>query len=83
MSHRVEERADEIAETWRPFEDPDQQDHSPSGGISNLRPAISQTMAALWQVMTTGTDQQRAEAIDILNDTRRRLYGLLAEGDAE
>jgi DNA-binding PadR family transcriptional regulator len=79
----VEERADDLAETWRPFDDSDRRDHSPSGGISNLKPAISQTMAALWQVMTTGTDQQRADAIDILNDTRRRLYGLLAEGDAE
>jgi len=78
----VEEHADELAATWRPFETP-AASHSPAGGISNLRPAISQTMAALWQVMTTGTDQQRAEAIDILNDTRRRLYGLLAEGDLE
>jgi len=77
----VEERAEELAETWRPFDAPDPS--VPLGGISNLRPAISQTMAALWQVMTTGTDQQRAEAIDILNDARRRLYGLLAEGDAE
>ncbi len=79
----VEEHADELAETWRPFDDPEQREFSPAGGISNLKPAISQTMAALWQVMTTGTDQQRAEAIEILNDTRRRLYGLLAEGDAE
>jgi len=44
---------------------------------------ISQTMSALWQVMTQGTDQQRAEAVEILNETRRRLYGLLAEGDPE
>jgi len=78
----VEEHADEIAATWRPFE-ATTADHSPEGGIGNLKPAISQTMSALWQVMTTGTDQQRVEAIEILNDTRRRLYGLLADGDPE
>lgn len=76
----VAERADELAATWRPFETDEPVDTRP-GGIGNVRPAISQTMAALWQVMTQGTDQQRAEAIDILNDARRRLYGLLAEGD--
>jgi DNA-binding PadR family transcriptional regulator len=78
----VEEHADEIAATWRPFEET-AAEHSPAGGIGNLKPAISQTMAALWQVMTNGTDQQRAEAVEILNDTRRQLYGLLADGDPE
>lgn len=29
---------------------------------------------------TTGTPDQRQKAIEILGDTRRRLYGLLAEG---
>lgn len=72
-----------VAATWRPFDDPEPSSYGPAGGIGNLKPAISQTMSALWQVMTTGTDQQRAEAIEILNDTRRRLYGLLAEGDDE
>jgi DNA-binding PadR family transcriptional regulator len=78
----VEENADLMAATWRPFEDPEPA-RGPAGGISNLKPVISQTMSALWQVMTQGTDQQRAEAVEILNETRRRLYGLLAEGDPE
>jgi hypothetical protein len=34
-------------------------------------------------VVTTGTRQQQAEAAEILAETRRRLYGLLAEGDPE
>jgi hypothetical protein len=42
---------------------------------------IGQTMGAVWQVVTTGTRQQQAEAAEILADTRRKLYGLLAEGD--
>jgi len=40
-------------------------------------------MGALWQVMMHGTEQQKAEAADILGETRRRLYGLLAEGEPE
>ena len=38
-------------------------------------------MAAVWQIVTTGTDRQRREAIEILVETRRKLYGLLADGD--
>jgi DNA-binding PadR family transcriptional regulator len=38
-------------------------------------------MAALRQVAVDGTDEQRAQALEILNDTRRRLYGLLAEAE--
>jgi hypothetical protein len=38
-------------------------------------------MAAVWQIVTTGTDRQRRDAINILIETRRKLYGLLADGD--
>ena len=38
-------------------------------------------MAAVWQIVTTGTDRQRRDAISILIETRRKLYGLLADGD--
>ena len=37
----------------------------------------------MWQIVTTGTEQQRAEAAEILTETRRRLYQLLADGDPE
>ena len=37
-------------------------------------------MNAVWQIVSTGTDQQRRDAIDVLVETRRKLYGLLAEG---
>jgi hypothetical protein len=30
--------------------------------------------------MSTGTPDQRAKALEILAETRRRIYGLLAEG---
>jgi hypothetical protein len=40
-------------------------------------------MNAVWQIVATGTDQQRRDAIEVLVETRRKLYGLLAEGDSE
>jgi DNA-binding PadR family transcriptional regulator len=74
----VESHLDELADTWRPFaEDP------ASGDIYDMKPVIGQVMAAVWQVATSGTRQQQAEAVEILADTRRRLYGLLAEGDPQ
>ncbi len=53
------------------------------GSPGDLRPVIGQVMAAMWQVMSSGTPRQRREAAEILTETRRRLYGLLAEGDPQ
>jgi hypothetical protein len=41
---------------------------------------IKQTVGAIVQVATAGTPAQQAKAVEILADTRRKLYGLLAEG---
>ena len=79
----VENNVEEMASTWRPFEP---EEESPGGqGPSgpNPMPVIGQVMSATWQILTSGTAQQRAEAIEILSETRRRLYSLLAEGDPE
>lgn len=77
----VEEHADEMAATWRPFEEASSQERTTADDMGDLMPVTTQVMSAMWQIMTTGTSQQRAEATEILSDTRRRLYGLLAEGD--
>ena len=55
----------------------------PGGEYAALKPEIGQVMAAVWQIVTTGTDSQRRDAIKILIETRRKLYGLLADGDDE
>jgi DNA-binding PadR family transcriptional regulator len=47
----------------------------------NLRAAIGQIMQAAWSVAGAGTESQQARALEILADTRRRLYAILAEGD--
>lgn len=69
---------DEMAAVWAPFSDVAETD---DGG--DLRKAVKQTMSAMWQIATTGTSEQVAEAAKVLADTRRRLYTILAEGDPE
>jgi DNA-binding PadR family transcriptional regulator len=75
----VADHPDELAATWSAFEDGD----DASRDTTDLKPVIGQVMGAVWQIITTGTRQQQAEAAELLADTRRRLYGLLAEGGDE
>jgi Predicted transcriptional regulators len=75
----VSDHAEEIAATWRPFDD----DPDDPGATPDLKPAVGQVMGAVWQLITSGTPGQQADAAVILADTRRKLYGLLADGDPE
>lgn len=70
----VTDHAEEIATMWQSFEADVPEDEA------DLRQVIGQTVGAIVQVASTGTPDQRAKAVEILADTRRRLYGLLAEG---
>ncbi|MFC0508550.1 PadR family transcriptional regulator [Micromonospora costi] len=45
----------------------------------DIRDAGAQAMHALRQVMMTGTDDQRERAAQVLDETRRKLYAILAE----
>ncbi|MEV0033378.1 PadR family transcriptional regulator [Nocardia sp. NPDC050793] len=49
----------------------------------DLRGLVGQVMGAVGQVAAVGTPEQAAKAAEILNDTRRSLYRILAEDDAE
>jgi len=75
----VEEHPEELAATWRTFDEPGADERE----SHDLKPVIGQVMSAVWQVVVSGTAQQRAEAAEILAETRRKLYGLLADGDPE
>ena len=79
----VTEHAEDLAAVWAPFEDTphagSERDGDAPGGGTDLKPEIGQVMSAVWQVVTTGTPQQKAAAIEILVDARRRLYGVLAD----
>jgi DNA-binding PadR family transcriptional regulator len=71
---RVDAHADRLAAMWASF------DEVEDGGSDDLRRVIGQTVGAIIQVASTGTQDQRDKAVEILADTRRRLYSLLAEG---
>ena len=75
-----EEHADEFAAVWAPFAEPEATEDGPD--YTSLKPEIGQVMSAVWQIVTSGTDAQRRQAIDVLVETRRQLYGILAEGSA-
>ena len=47
----------------------------------NLRDALGQVAQASWAVAGAGSEAQQTKALEILKDSRRRLYALLAEGD--
>ena len=49
--------------------------------VRDLFGTAARTGAALMQIVQTGTESQVAEAKQILTETRRRLYHLLAEDD--
>lgn len=71
----VAEHADEVSAPWAAMTTPDDEDEQ------NLKPLIGQTAAALWQIMATGSADQQGRARTVLSDTRRKLYGILADGD--
>jgi DNA-binding PadR family transcriptional regulator len=75
----VAEHPDELGAVWTAF-DAEPADDGPD--LSVLKSEIGQLMSALWQIVTTGSDQQRKDAMAVLIETRRKLYGLLADEDA-
>lgn len=74
----VADHPEELAAVWEPFAE------TPSrpGGDSGFMPEVGQTLNAVWQVVSSGTDEQRRQAVAIMADARRRLYQLLADGEA-
>ncbi|HEX3930276.1 MAG TPA: PadR family transcriptional regulator [Nocardioides sp.] len=86
----LEEHADEVAEVWAPFsrdreggagrgEDP----RRDGPDFASLKPELGRVMNAVWQIISTGTDEQRRAAIGVLMDARRALYGILADHPGE
>lgn len=49
--------------------------------VLDLHSAVGPVVQAAGQVAQVGTDDQRAKAVEILTEARRKLYGLLAEGE--
>lgn len=68
----LEERAGE-PDPWAPQPDAD------AHAMSELGPLVLGIGKAVWQVASVGDDAQRQRAGQLLAETRRRLYGILAE----
>jgi DNA-binding PadR family transcriptional regulator len=77
----VAEHADELATVWAPFERREREDRA--RGFNELKPEIGQVMGAVWQIVTAGSETQQRAAIDVLVETRRNLYGILADGHGQ
>ena len=67
----LETRADEPA-PWDTGEDA-------LGPLADIGPLVIGIGKAAWQVATVGDEAQRQSAIDVLTETRRTLYRILAE----
>ena len=52
-----------------------------SPAVFELREVLGSTMAAVTQVFRAGTPAQQAKAVEILSDTRRRIYEVLASDE--
>jgi DNA-binding PadR family transcriptional regulator len=81
----ISDHRSELDEVWTPF-DAEQPEPEPGRGASgagfgDVKPEIGKVMSAVWQIVSQGTDRQRREAVAVLVETRRRLYGILADGD--
>jgi DNA-binding PadR family transcriptional regulator len=71
----VEAHPDEVTAPWEAMTSDVRDD------VRDLFSTAAKTGAALMQVVRTGGETQVAEAKQILSETRRRLYQLLAEED--
>lgn len=71
----VESHREELTAPWETVSS------SVRNGIFELRDLLAQTAVAAMQVSRAGTDSQIAAAMSLLDETRRGLYRILADGD--
>lgn len=79
-----------LSDVWAPFQSTDARDADPAARAQETRASdphsadfkseITQVLSAAWQLVTQGSAQQRRDALDVLSETRRSLYQILAEG---
>jgi DNA-binding PadR family transcriptional regulator len=72
----VEEQRSELGAPW------DEVKGDAGEGVGDLMEVMRPLGMALFQLTHSGTEAQRREALEVLNETRRKLYRILAEDDA-
>jgi DNA-binding PadR family transcriptional regulator len=68
----VEEHAEELTKVW-------ESSTERLAADAGLHESIAKLMGVIHQLRFAATDEQRAKAIEKLDDTRRALYGILAD----
>jgi DNA-binding PadR family transcriptional regulator len=76
----AEENGTDLAAVWAPFARTEEAPADQPSGHADIKSEIGQVVSAVWQLATQGSEQQKKAALDVLVDTRRRLYGILADG---
>ncbi len=76
----AEGNTDELASVWAPFARTEPVRGDQPSGQADIKSEIGQVVSAVWQLATQGSEQQKKAALEALVDTRRRLYGILADG---
>lgn len=76
----AEENGTDLAAVWAPFARTEEVPSDQPSGHADIKSEIGQVVSAVWQLATQGSEQQKKAALDVLVDTRRRLYGILADG---
>jgi DNA-binding PadR family transcriptional regulator len=86
----ISDHRKELDGVWEPFDAArPESERAESGrgeagpGYGDVKAEIGQVMSAVWQIVTQGSDRQRREAVAVLVETRRKLYGILADGDGD
>ncbi|MCD4523812.1 PadR family transcriptional regulator [Nocardioides sp. cx-173] len=75
----VAEHAAELTAVWAPFRRDEPTDGAVEGS-ADIKSEIGQVMGAVWQIVSAGSEGQRRAAVGVLVETRRKLYGILADG---
>jgi DNA-binding PadR family transcriptional regulator len=71
----VEENREKLGEPWANLGD------DVTSGVRALRDQLKPLMGAVGQIFQTGSEEDAKRASEILADTRRKRYGILAEDD--
>ena len=84
----IDAHEDEVAGVWAPFAEAsarERRDGDVGLDFASLKPELGRVMNAVWQIITTGTDDQRRAAVGVLVEARRALYQILADhpGDGD
>lgn len=78
----AQSHTEDLEAVWAPFQEagPASATDAPGSPGADFKGEIGQVLSAAWQLVTQGSESQRRAALDVLVETRRNLYQILADG---